>query len=94
MDLQEFKEMGRMHGLIHLQAYNELYGEGNVKVLLEYGDFDSEENKEKEHKIEAEGFRFIEENMFGTFGEDRLTGKIVIFLKNGIEEKPDSEANN
>ena len=70
--------------------YNDIYGEGNVRALLEYGDFDSEENKNKEHKIEAEGFRYIENFMFGTFGEDKLTGRIVLFLKNGIEVKHDS----
>lgn len=38
MDLEEFKEYGKMNGFIHLQAYNEIYGEGNVKILLEYVD--------------------------------------------------------
>ena len=81
MDIQE---IGKMNAFMHLQAYNEIYGEGNIIVLDEYGDLESEENKNKEHTIEAKGFRIIDENMFG---DTASTGKIAVFLKNEIEIK-------
>lgn len=77
------EEQGKSLAKIHIEVYEEVYGKGNVKSLIETGDFDTQVNKDQEARIENEGYRQIDENMFG--GPEGQ-GRILIYLRNEIEQ--------
>lgn len=89
-NIKDLKNIGKMCAMVHLKAYEE-YGLENLRTLIEYGDFESEENKKRYKAIEDKGYREIDANMFGIMGHPECTGQVVVFLKNEIPLKKDEE---